>query len=76
MMMISHTTRRQKMGRIILTGLIHKGHTFKLSYPIINNQKKCIAHCSCGYVTEILYFNTFGGVKYLQLKWEEHVGNL
>ena len=63
------------MGKIILTGISHKGHAFELIYPIIEDQLHCIARCSCGYVTEILYFNTFGGVKYLQLKWEEHIIN-
>ena len=62
------------MSAIILTGLSHNGHKFSLTYPEVDGEIKCFAHCSCGYQVEILYFKNYGGVKYLQKMWEMHIG--
>jgi hypothetical protein len=62
------------MSAIVLTGLSKGKHKFRLEYPVEDGQTKCIAHCNCGYKVGILYFRNYGGVKYLQRKWEEHIG--
>ena len=62
------------MGRIILTGISHGKHKFKLEYPIVNSKTICMAICTCGYEVEILYFENYGGTKDLQMKWEKHIG--
>jgi hypothetical protein len=62
------------MSAIILTGLSHNGHKFSLTYPEIDGEVKCFAHCTCGYEVEILYFKNYGGIKYLQKMWEMHIG--
>jgi len=64
------------MGKIILTGISHKGHTFELIYPIIEDQLRCIARCSCGYEVDIPNFSSYGATRYLQIKWEEHVASI
>ena len=51
-------------------------HKFNLKYPIVEGRTICIAYCKCDYEVEILYFTSYGGLKYLQLKWEEHVSDL
>jgi hypothetical protein len=61
------------MSAIILTGLSHNGHKFSLTYPEIDGEVKCFAHCTCGYEVEILYFKSYSGVKYVQRRWEEHI---
>ncbi len=61
------------MSAIILTGLSHNGHNFSLTYPEVDGEVKCIAHCTCGYEIEILYFKSYSGVKNVQRKWEEHI---
>ena len=61
------------MGEIILTGLSSGNHMIALKYPIVEGKLICIAYCTCGFEVEILYFNSYGGVKYLQRKWEEHI---
>ncbi len=63
------------MSAIILTGLSHNGHKFALTYPEIDGQVKCFAHCTCGYEVEILYFKSYSGVKNVQRRWEEHIKN-
>jgi hypothetical protein len=67
--------RRLFMSAIILTGLSHNGHKFSLTYPEIDGEVKCFAHCTCGYEVEILYFKSYSGVKNVQRRWEEHVKN-
>jgi hypothetical protein len=62
------------MGSIILTGISYGKHQFSLTYPEVDGEVKCLAHCSCGYEVEILYFKNYGGVKYLQKMWEMHIG--
>ena len=54
------------MSAIILTGLSHNGHKFSLTYPEIDGEVKCFAHCTCGYEVEILYFKGYSGVKNVQ----------
>ena len=61
-------------GAIVLTGLSFGIHRFGLKYPIFEGKTICIAYCKCGFEVEIRYFNSYGGVKYLQRKWEEHTG--
>jgi hypothetical protein len=61
------------MSAIILTGLSHNGHNFSLTYPEIEGEVKCFAHCTCGYEVEILYFKSYAGVKNVQRRWEEHI---
>ena len=61
------------MGRIILTGISHGKHKFKLEYPIVDGKTICLAICACGYEVEILYFENYGGVKYLQREWDKHI---
>ena len=61
------------MSEIILTGLSHNGHKFSLTYPEIDGEVKCFAHCTCGYEVEILYFKSYSGVKNVQRRWEEHI---
>jgi hypothetical protein len=61
------------MSAIILTGLSHNGHKFSLTYPEIDGEVTCFAHCTCGYEVEILYFRSYAGVKYVQRRWEEHI---
>ena len=67
--------RGQKMGSIILTGVSHGGHQFSLTYPTVNEETTCLATCRCGFQIEILNFNSYGGTKDLQMKWEKHVGS-
>ncbi len=62
------------MSAIILTGIRHGEHQFTLDYPVVDGQNICMAHCECGYEVEILYFKNYGGIKYLQKKWEIHIG--
>jgi len=62
------------MGSIILTGISHGKHQFSLTYPEVNGVMICMANCKCGYVVEIINFNNYGGIKYLQKMWEIHVG--
>ena len=76
MMMKVQKIRSKKMGKIILTGISHKGHAFELIYPIIEDQLHCIARCSCGYEVDIPNFSSYGATRYLQIKWEEHVASL
>jgi hypothetical protein len=61
------------MSAIILTGLPHNGNMFSLTYPEIDGEVKCFAHCTCGYEVEILYFKSYSGVKNVQRRWEEHI---
>jgi len=61
------------MGRIILTGISQGKHKFKLEYPIVDGKTICMATCACGYEVEILYFENYGGVKYLQREWDKHM---
>jgi hypothetical protein len=63
------------MSAIILTGLSHNGHKFSLTYPEVDGEVKCFAHCTCGYEVEILYFKSYSGVKNVQRRWEEHIKN-
>jgi hypothetical protein len=65
---------RFNMSAIILTGLSYGKHKFHLAYPEVGGQIICMAYCQCGYEVEILYFKNYAGVKYLQRKWEEHIG--
>ena len=62
------------MGRIILTGISQGKHKFKLEYPIVDEKTICMAICNCGFEVEILYFENYGGVKYLQREWDKHIG--
>ena len=62
------------VGSIILTGLAHGKHQFSIEYPELDGEMACIAHCKCGYEVEILDFNSYGGTKDLQMKWEKHIG--
>jgi len=62
------------MGRIILTGLSYGKHKFRLVYPVVDGKTICMAICICAYEVEILYFENYGGVKDLQMKWEKHIG--
>ena len=62
------------MGRIILTGISHGKHKFKLEYPIVDGKTICMAICACRYEVEILYFENYGGTKDLQMKWQKHIG--
>jgi len=62
------------MGRIILTGISQGKHKFRLEYSIVEGIEICMAICKCGYEVEILYFENYGGVKDLQMKWEKHIG--
>ena len=62
------------MSAIILTGIRHGEHQFSLSYPKVDGQMIYMANCECGYEVEILYFKNYGGVKYLQMMWEMHIG--
>ena len=62
------------MGRITLTGIPQGKHKFKLEYPIIDGKTICMAICTCGFEVEILYFENYGGVKYLQREWDKHIG--
>ena len=62
------------MSAIILTGLSYGKHKFSLTYPEVEGVVICMAQCQCGYQVEILYFKNYGGVKYIQRKWEEHIG--
>jgi hypothetical protein len=64
------------MGKIILTGLSFGNHQFTLAYSIVEGKQKCIAYCTCEYIVEIPNFRSYGGLKHLQLKWEEHVSNI
>ena len=61
------------MGRIILTGISQGKHKFKLEYPNIDGKTICMAICACGFEVEILYFENYGGVKYLQSEWDKHI---
>ena len=61
------------MGRIILTGISQGRHKFKLVYPNIDGKTICVAICTCGFEVEILYFENYGGVKYLQREWDKHI---
>ena len=61
------------MGRIILTGISQGKHKFKLEDPIVDGKTICRAFCACGYEVEILYFENYGGVKYLQREWDKHI---
>ena len=63
------------MSAIILTGLSHNGHKFSFTYPEIDGEVKCFAHCTCGYEVEILYFKSYSGVKNVQRRWEDHIKN-
>ena len=62
------------MGRIILTGISQGKHKFRLEYSIVQGKEICTAICKCAYEVEILYFENYGGVKDLQMKWENHTG--
>jgi hypothetical protein len=62
------------MDSIILTGLKQGKHQFTLEYPTVDGLSICLAHCACGFKTEIKNFRSYGGVKDLQSKWELHVG--
>jgi len=62
------------MGRIILTGISEGKHKFRLEYSIDAGKTICMALCTCGYEVEILYFENYGGVKYLQCEWDKHIG--
>lgn len=64
------------MGSIILTGTSHGKHQFSLEYPELNGAIICVAHCECGYETEIINFRNYGGVKDLEMKWQKHIGSL
>jgi hypothetical protein len=35
------------MGRLIDTGITHKGHDFRLEYREVNSKEKCFAVCTC-----------------------------
>ena len=61
------------MGRIILTGISQGKHKFRLEYSIVEGKEICMAICKCGYEVEILYFENYGGVKYLQREWDKHI---
>ena len=67
-------SRRLIMGSIILTGISHGKHQFSLTYPEVEGVMICMAHCKCGYETEIINFRSYGGAKDLQRKWEKHIG--
>jgi len=62
------------MARIILTGISQGKHKFRLEYPVVEGKTICMAICKCAYEVEILYFENYGGVKDLQMKWEKHIG--
>jgi len=64
------------MGEIILTGISHGIHQFKLIYPQVDGQMICFAQYKCGFEVEILNFRSYGGTKDLQMKWEKHIGVL
>jgi len=64
------------MGEIILTRLSFGNHQFTLDYSIVEGKQKCVAYCTCDYMIEIPNFRSYGAVKYLQLKWEEHINNI
>ena len=64
------------MGKIILTGLSLENHQFTLDYLKVEGKQICVVYCTCDYTVEIPNFRNYGGVKYLQLKWEEHVSDL
>lgn len=64
------------MGKIILTGLSFANHQFTLDYLMVEGKQICVACCTCDYTVEIPNFINYGGFKYLQLKWEEHVIDL
>jgi hypothetical protein len=67
-------SRRLIVGSIILTGISHGKHQFSLTYPEVEGQTICMAHCKCGYEVEIFNFKSYGGTKDLQMKWEKHIG--
>jgi hypothetical protein len=67
-------SRRLIMGSIILTGITHRKHQFSLTYPEVDGVMICMANCKCGYEVEINHFWNYGGLKYLQRKWEQHIG--
>jgi len=62
------------MGAIILTGIRHGKHKFSLDYPMVDGQMICMAHCECGYEVEIPNFQSYAASRYLQMKWEKHIG--
>ena len=62
------------MGSIILTGISHGKHQFSLTYPEVDREIICMAHCKCGYEVEIFSFRNYGGTRDLQMKWEKHIG--
>ena len=64
------------MGEIILTGLSFGNHRFTLNYSTVEGKLGCIAYFTCSYEAEILYSSSYGGVKSLQGKWEEHIESL
>jgi hypothetical protein len=61
------------MGQIILTGISQGKHKFRLEYPVVEGKTICMAICACGFEVEILYFENYGGVKYLQSQWNKHI---
>ena len=61
------------MGSIILTGISKGKHKFRLEYPVVEGKTICMAICACGFEAEILYFENYGGVKYLQSQWDKHI---
>ena len=62
------------MGSITLTEISHGIHQFSLTYPRVDGVIICMANCKCGYEVEITNFNSYGGTKDLQMKWEKHIG--
>lgn len=67
-------SRRFTLSAIVLTGLSFGKHKFSLEYPIEDQVMRCIAVCQCGFRVEISHFRSYGGVKDLQMKWEQHIG--
>jgi len=64
---------RDEMGRIILTGLTKtKGHEFKLNYMEDGGREICICSCKCGFETQLIYFQNYGGIKELERVWKSH----
>ena len=61
------------MRPIILTGLTQGKHKFDLNYREVDGVEHCFVLCLCGFESEVLNFNNYGGVKHVQSIWETHV---
>jgi hypothetical protein len=63
------------LGSIILTGLSFGKHKFSLHFFKVGEETRCLAECACGYEVEIMQFNSWGGTRELQKRWEEHTAS-